>query len=47
MLTISIYFRQEKKALQQSEILIMWAPETPIANTFRESTGAAKDTNLL
>ena len=45
MLTIWIYSRQEKETLQQSELLIMWPPETPIVNTFRESTGASKDAN--
>ena len=47
MLTIWIYSRQEKETLQQSKFLIMWPTETPIVNTFRESTGASKDTNPL
>ena len=47
MLTIWIYSRKEKEALHQREFLIMWPPETPIVNTFKESTGAPKDTNPL
>ena len=47
MLTIWIYSRKEKEALQQSEFLIMWPPEMPIVNTFRESTGASNDTTPL
>ena len=47
MLTIGIYSRKEKEALQQSEFLIMWPPEMPIVNTFRESKGVSKDTNPL
>ena len=47
MLTIWIYSRKEKEALQQSEFLIMQPPEMPMVNTFSESTGASKDTNPL
>jgi hypothetical protein len=36
-----------KEALQPSEFLIMWLPETPIVNTLRESTGASEDTDPL
>ena len=47
MLTIWIYSRQEKEALQQSELLTIGLPEMPIVNTFKGSTGASKDTNPL
>ena len=47
MLTVWIYSRKEKEALQQSEFLIMWPPETPTVNTFKELTGTSKDTNPL
>ena len=47
MLTIWIYSRQEKEALQQSEFSVMWLPETQIVNTLREPIGASKDTNPL
>ena len=47
MLTIWIYSRKEKEVLQQGELLIMWPPEMPIVNTFRNSKEASKDTNPL